>query len=65
MIRREYGTSMILVTHNLAVARRMADRMLIMKDGQIVEQGSVAQIFTHPACAYTRQLLAAVPELRR
>ena len=65
MIRREYGTSMILVTHNLAVARRMADRMLIMKDGQIVEQGSVAQIFAHPACAYTRQLLAAVPELRR
>lgn len=65
MIRREYGTSMILVTHNLAVARRIADRMLIMKDGQIVEQGSVAQIFAQPACAYTRQLLAAVPELRR
>ena len=55
----------LYVTHDQMEAMTLADILIIMKDGQIVEQGSVAQIFAHPACAYTRQLLAAVPELRR
>src|SRR5699024_8184592 len=63
MLRKLYGTAMILVTHDLAVVEAMADRILVLKDGRMVEYGTVEEIFQEPREAYTRELLEAVPRL--
>lgn len=62
-VQKESGTGMIVVTHNLGVAAYLADRLVVMKDGGIVEQGTPEDILAHPASAYTKKLLAAVPEM--
>ena len=64
-IRKLYGVSIVIVTHNLGVVGAMADRVLVMKDGEAVEYGSKAQILERPEREYTRTLTAAVPRLRR
>ena len=64
-LRRDRGTAMVLVTHNLALLESVADQVLILKHGRTVEQGSAAQVLTAPQTDYTRRLLAAVPRLRR
>lgn len=66
LIRREQrqrGMGLILITHNLAVARGMCERMLVMYAGRVVEDGPVADIFNAPQHPYTRGLLAALPRL--
>lgn len=63
-LREKYGTAILLVTHNLGVAAYMADRIVVMKDGRIVEQGNREKILHQPAAAYTRALLEAVPSMR-
>ena len=65
LMRRLYGTAMILVTHNIGVVRAMADSVLVLKEGEMVEYGSAPQVLAHPRADYTKKLLAAVPELRR
>ena len=60
---RETGTAVILITHDMGVVAEMANRVIVMKAGRRVEDGPVARIFTRPAEAYTRDLLAAVPRL--
>lgn len=60
-LNRSYGTGVILVTHNLGVAAYMSDRILVMQNGRIVEQGSREQILKHPSCEYTKKLLEAIP----
>ncbi|MCI2264485.1 dipeptide ABC transporter ATP-binding protein [Sediminivirga luteola] len=55
------GTSVILISHDLAVVSRVADRVLVMKGGEIVEAGETEQILRAPQHAYTRQLIDAVP----
>ena len=62
-LQQRYGLSYLLITHDLAVIRAMAHRVLVMKDGVVVEHGPVEQIFTAPADSYTRTLLAAVRQL--
>ena len=62
-LREQFGTSIILVTHNLGVAAYMADKIVVMQHGQIVEQGSREQILHQPQHEYTKSLLAAVPSL--
>ena len=57
------GLSMLFVSHNMAVIRQISDRIAVMHDGVIVEQGTTAQVFEHPQDAYTRLLLASVPRL--
>ena len=57
------GVSYLFVTHDLSVARVITDRILVMKDGQIVEEGDTEQVFSSPSHAYTQRLLAAVPQL--
>ncbi|WP_342553799.1 ABC transporter ATP-binding protein [Paenibacillus sp. FSL R7-0652] len=59
----EKGTSMILVTHNIAVAAHMADRIGVMLDGRLVELDETLHVISNPVHAYTRKLLQAVPEL--
>jgi len=57
------GVSYLFVTHDLSVARVITDRILVMKDGKIIEQGDTEQVFSRPSHAYTQRLLAAVPQL--
>jgi len=61
-IQAEYGMSVLLITHDLPMVRKIADTVSIMHGGRIVEQGTVAEIFSRPREEYTRHLLAAVPE---
>jgi peptide/nickel transport system ATP-binding protein len=62
-LQRSHGTSIILITHDMGVVAEMADRVIVMRDGAMVEQGPVARIFDAPAMDYTRTLLAAVPRI--
>jgi len=60
-LQDELGLSYIFISHDLAVVRFMADEVLVMKDGEVVEQASVEQILDRPQQDYTRRLLAAIP----
>ena len=64
-LRELFGTAIILVTHDIGVVSAMADTVLVLKDGQIMEFGTAQQVLRDPQDAYTRKLLAAVPKLRR
>ena len=65
LVRDTFGTAIILVAHNIGVIGAMADKVLVMKDGEAVEYGETKQVLSNPQAAYTRQLLSAVPRLRR
>ena len=60
-LQEELGLTYVFISHDLAVVKYMADDMLVMKDGVVVEQASAEQILASPAQDYTRKLLAAVP----
>ncbi|MBB3397400.1 ABC transporter ATP-binding protein [Rhizobium sp. BK068] len=62
-LKTEFGTSIVMITHDMGVVAEMADRVAIMQHGRIVEQGSSLDIFKSPSEPYTRRLLAAVPRL--
>ncbi len=61
-LQREMGMAMLLITHDLGIVRKMAERVYIMQGGKIVEDGATEEIFTKPRHAYTKQLLAAEPK---
>ncbi|MFC8046289.1 dipeptide ABC transporter ATP-binding protein [Nocardia sp. NPDC057353] len=60
-VRRETGTALLFISHDLAVVRRLCRRVLVTRDGQVVEAGPTERLFAAPQHPYTRQLLAAVP----
>ncbi len=62
-LKQEFGTSIVMITHDMGVVAEMADRVVIMQNGKTVEQGDVLDIFRRPSATYTRELLAAVPRL--
>ncbi len=64
-LSRQYGTSVIFITHDLGVMARVADRLLIMHRGKIVESGEAEALFRHPQHPYTKGLLACRPPLDR
>jgi peptide/nickel transport system ATP-binding protein len=60
-----FGTAVIFVSHDLAVVRTIAGRALVMRNGAVCEEGETERLFVSPAHPYTRELLAAIPELDR
>ncbi|MFI5018095.1 MAG: dipeptide ABC transporter ATP-binding protein, partial [Dongiales bacterium] len=62
-LRQERGLSIILVSHDLGVIAQMCDLVVVMKDGKVVETGSVAQVIGRPQADYTRRLIASQPAL--
>jgi oligopeptide/dipeptide ABC transporter ATP-binding protein len=62
-LRRQTGAALVLITHDMGVIARLADRVCVMKDGAVVEQGPVGELFVQPRAAYTRALLEAIPRL--
>ena len=63
-LRDKYDTSIMIVTHNLAVAVYMADKIIVMKDGEVVDRGTRDEILNNPTSDYTKRLLASVPTWR-
>ncbi len=62
-LRDKMNSAILLITHDMGVVADMADEILVMKDGVVVDQGSADQIFNRPTHPYTRELLASVPKL--
>jgi len=62
-MQQRFGTSIILITHDLGVVAGMCDRVAVMKDGEIVETGTTEEIFYNPKHSYTKKLLNALPRL--
>jgi microcin C transport system ATP-binding protein len=60
-LQSRFGMALLLITHDLGIVRKMADRVCVMTQGEAVESGPVAEIFANPRHAYTRRLLAAEP----
>ena len=58
-LKRDMGMSMLFITHDLGIVRRFADRVCVMKDGEIVEAGETADLFANPQHSYTKMLLSA------
>ncbi|MCO4847651.1 MAG: ABC transporter ATP-binding protein [Yoonia sp.] len=58
-LKRDVGMSMLFITHDLTIVRKIADRVCVMKDGEIVEAGPTAEIFSNPQHPYTQMLLSA------
>ena len=64
-LRELFGTAIIIVTHDIGVVRAMADTVLVLKNGKMVEYGEAKKVLNHPQDPYTKKLLAAVPRLKR
>ena len=64
-MRKTYNTAMILVTHNIGVVRMMADRILVLQNGQAREYGETEAVLDHPKDPYTKKLMSSVLHLKR
>ena len=62
-LQKSFGLSYLFITHNFGVVRHVADRIAVMRAGEIVEEGEADQIFSDPQTDYTKSLLAAIPRL--
>ena len=58
----KYGMAMLFITHDLKIVRKIADRVLVMRAGRVIEEGPTAQVFSYPQAEYTKALLAAEPK---
>lgn len=64
-VRNKFNTAIIIVTHNMGVAAYMADNILVMKDGLVVEYGKAENVVYRPKTDYVKMLLSAVPSLKK
>jgi peptide/nickel transport system ATP-binding protein len=62
-LQRETRVALMFITHNLAVVAQVSDRVMIMKEGVVVEEGPTGEVFDHPSHVYTRTLIASIPTL--
>lgn len=60
-LNRKYGMGMLFISHNLRVVNELCSRILVMKEGRIIEEGAAEDIFRHPRMEYTKELIAAIP----
>lgn len=60
-LNQKYGMGILFISHNLRVVNELCSRVLVMKDGQIIEGGAAEQIFQNPQTEYTKELIAAIP----
>ena len=65
LMRKEYGTAMIVVTHNIGVVEKMADKVLVLKNGKVMVYGDTRQVLDDPQDPYTKELMSSVPRLQR
>jgi ABC-type dipeptide/oligopeptide/nickel transport system ATPase component len=65
LVRKNFGTAIVLVTHNTGVVGAMADKVLVMQGGRMVEFGDAKQVLEAPQEDYTKKLMSAVPRLVR
>ncbi len=63
-LKDEFGFTYIFISHDLSVVRFMSDRILVMKDGEIIEAGDADEVYFHPQQSYTQKLIAAIPILQ-
>lgn len=64
-LNKTENLSILIVTHDMSVAKEMSNRIIVMKDGEIVEQGKTQSVLQHPEKEYTKKLLSAIPTLKR
>ena len=64
-LNRELGISILFISHNLHVVRKLCTRVAVMEKGRIVETGETEQVFLHPQAPYTQRLIAAIPTRRK
>ncbi len=64
-LNREFGISMLFISHNLNVVRKLCGQVAVMQRGVLVEEGDTDQVFHHPRHPYTQRLIAAIPTRRR
>jgi ABC-type oligopeptide transport system ATPase subunit len=64
-LTQKYQMTMVFISHDLAVVRYLSDRVAVMQNGKIVEEGETETLFASPQHPYTKTLLAAIPHLRR
>ena len=62
-LRDDFGTGIIIVTHNIGVAAYMADQLIVMHHGKVVDHGTREEVLNNPTSDYTRKLLEAIPEM--
>jgi len=63
-LKRKYQLTFIFISHDLSVVKFMSDRIMVMKDGQLVEINKADELYLSPASAYTRKLIESIPELK-
>ena len=61
-LNREYKTSILFISHDLSLVRKLCERVVVMQDGYVVEQGRTEDIFCHPKKEYTKKLIASIPD---
>lgn len=62
-LREHFGLSVVFISHDLAVVHYLCDRVIVMRDGEIVEQGASEQVFHEPESGYARMLISSLPRL--
>lgn len=62
-LKQDFGFTYIFISHDLSVVKYMSDRVIVMKDGEIIETGKTEEIYSNPKTAYTRQLIDAIPKI--
>jgi peptide/nickel transport system ATP-binding protein len=62
-LKKDMGLTMLFISHDLSAVRYMSDRIMVMREGKIIESGNAEEVYQHPASEYTQQLIASIPKV--